>query len=110
MGICHWFIGDNTGTARATYTAHSDVVEDVAWHPLFESYFASVGDDHRLMIWDVRDKTQKPGNAVNAHEREVNSVAFNPFNQWVLATGSSDKTVALWDLRKLSQSLHSFQQ
>jgi hypothetical protein len=37
--------------AQATYRRHVDVVEDVAWHPLHESLFGSVGDDKLFMLY-----------------------------------------------------------
>ena len=91
------------------YRGHSSVVEDVAWHALHDSLFASVGDDKQLMIWDTRSSqsADKPTQQVEAHQAEVNSVAFNPFCEFVLATGSSDKTVNLWDLRHLKAPLHT---
>ena len=39
----------------ATYTGHTNVVEDVAWHLHNPQLFGSVGDDCKLMIWDTRD-------------------------------------------------------
>lgn len=32
------------------YTGHTASVEDVAWHGLHDTLFASVGDDMRLMM------------------------------------------------------------
>ncbi|KAI9486338.1 MAG: WD40-repeat-containing domain protein [Benjaminiella poitrasii] len=110
--ICQW---DITGTTKEnqvlepirTYTAHATGVEDVAWHTRFESIFASVGDDAKLMIWDARNDSNKPIHNIRAHEAEVNCVSFAPGSEWVLATGSGDKTAALWDLRNLKSSLHT---
>ncbi|KAG2209105.1 hypothetical protein INT46_006269 [Mucor plumbeus] len=110
--ICQWDIAGTTKENRElepvrTYTAHTTGVEDVAWHTRFESIFASVGDDARLMIWDARNDSNKPIHNIQAHEAEVNCVAFAPGSEWVLATGSGDKTAALWDLRNLKQPIHS---
>lgn len=94
-----------------------------------ESLFGSVGDDCKLMIWDLR--TNKHEQSVVVHEKEVklyffiiliaflfqfsneiynnfqvNYLSFNPFNEWVLATASSDTTVGLFDMRKLTSPLH----
>ncbi|EMS68082.1 WD-40 repeat-containing protein MSI1 [Triticum urartu] len=88
---------------------HDGVVEDVAWHLRHEYLFGSVGDDHHLLIWDMRTPAPtKPVQSVVAHQGEVNCLAFNPFNEWVVATGSTDKTVKLFDLRKIDTSLHTF--
>ncbi|CAA6668079.1 unnamed protein product [Spirodela intermedia] len=87
---------------------HDGVVEDVAWHLRHEYLFGSVGDDHHLLIWDLRAPSPtKPIQSVVAHQGEVNCLAFNPFNEWVVATGSTDKTVKLFDLRKISTALHT---
>ena len=45
----------NVLNPTATYTGHTNVVEDVAWHLHNPSLFGSVGDDCKLMIWDTRD-------------------------------------------------------
>lgn len=50
---------------------HEDVVEDVAWHIKNENMFGSVGDDHKLMIWDMRSSSDKPQQSIIAHEAEV---------------------------------------
>lgn len=48
---------------------HGSVVEDVSWHLMNDSLFGSVGDDCKLMIWDLR--TNKHEQAVVVHEKEV---------------------------------------
>ncbi|XP_072186451.1 histone-binding protein RBBP7 isoform X1 [Excalfactoria chinensis] len=140
--VCLWDIsaGPKEGKvvdAKAIFTGHSAVVEDVAWHLLHESVFGSVADDQKLMIWDMRSNTtSKPSHSVDAHTAEVNCLSFNPYSEFILATGSADKvltrvylkfahilkwrhysnnvfffsqTVALWDLRNLKLKLHSFE-
>lgn len=112
--VCLWDIesplaqsaGKNTKTV---FTSHASVVEDVAWHVLHSSIFGSVGDDHKLMIWDSNSSNTKPAHCVDAHTAEVNCLSFNPYSEFILATGSADKTVALWDLRNLKLKLHSFE-
>ncbi|KVH96528.1 G-protein beta WD-40 repeat-containing protein [Cynara cardunculus var. scolymus] len=83
---------------------HGSVVGDVSWHLKNDSLFGSVGDDCKLMIWDLR--TNKHEQSVVVHEKEVNYLSFNPHNEWVLATASSDTTVGLFDMRKLTSPLH----
>ncbi|KAG6487016.1 WD-40 repeat-containing protein MSI2-like isoform X1 [Zingiber officinale] len=110
--ICLWDVGmmpeEKILDARYLFEAHTDSVEDVAWHLKNENMFGSVGNDHLLMIWDVRSSASgKPQQSLKAHENEVNSLSFNPFNDWILATASKDSTVNLFDLRKLATSLHT---
>lgn len=113
--ICHWDLNgytkdQNVLNPTTIYTGHTSVVEDVAWHMLHDSIFASVGDDKKMMLWDTRNANKtKPLHSIDAHDAEVNCVAFNPFSEFILATGSADKTAALWDLRNLKQRLHTFE-
>lgn len=113
--ICIWDIQSlppnaSSLAALSIYCGHGGVVEDVAWHPRHTDIFGSVGDDKKLILWDMR----KPADAaqdkeVEAHMAEVNCLSFNPLNEHIVATGSADKTVALWDIRNLSQKLHLFE-
>ena len=113
--ICTW---DISAASKAThilepetlYTGHASVVEDVAFHLHHSNLFGSVGDDAKLMIWDLRDtRCDKAKCVVDAHAKEINCLAFNPFSEYILATGSADKTVALWDMRSLRTKLHSLE-
>ena len=64
----------------------------MAWHVLNDSLFGSVGDDHKLMIWDTRhNDPNKPSQIVDAHDAEVNCLSFNPYSEFIVATGSADK-------------------
>lgn len=109
--VCLWDIqalpaGARTLDKLQAFSGHSSVVEDVAWHLHHETYFGSVGDDKRLLMWDTRQA--KSTSQVEAHTAEVNCVSFNPYSEFLLATASADHTVALWDLRDLRKALHSF--
>ncbi|KAI9314479.1 WD40-repeat-containing domain protein [Dichotomocladium elegans] len=110
--LCHWDIGANAKENKEiepirVYTGHTAPVEDVAWHPTADSIFASVGDDSKLMVWDVRStSSDTPIHDIYAHNAGVNCVGFCPNNQFLLATGSGDQTAALWDLRNLKRKLH----
>jgi histone-binding protein RBBP4 len=82
--------------AKTIFNGHQAVVEDVAWHVLHDSVFGSVGDDHKLMIWDTRNNSSsKPAHTVDAHAAEVNCLSFNPYSEFILATGSADKVRCL---------------
>jgi histone-binding protein RBBP4 len=94
--------------AKATFHGHTDVVEDVDWHPKDPNMIGSVGDDKTVRLWDIRQNNEASTNAdgathtvENAHANDVNCIAFNPVNEFLFATGSADKTVAIWDMRNL---------
>ncbi|DAZ93012.1 TPA: hypothetical protein N0F65_011305 [Lagenidium giganteum] len=110
--ICEWDIrnaGKNVDPLHK-YTGHSDVIEDVAWHMHHKKIFGSVGDDKKLLIWDMRQESyDKPATVVYAHTAEVNCVSFSPFSEYLVATGSADKHVNLWDMRNMKAKLHSFE-
>jgi WD40 repeat protein len=53
--ICLWDINGNTSGgalgAKLKIDAHSSLVEDVQWHHFNDNFFASVGDDKKLMLY-----------------------------------------------------------
>jgi histone-binding protein RBBP4 len=49
--------------------AQEDLVEDVAWHLKDDNLFGSVGDNCKLIIWDLH--TNKPEQSVVAQQKEV---------------------------------------
>ncbi|KAK9472817.1 WD40-repeat-containing domain protein [Dipodascopsis tothii] len=89
-----------------TFTTHTAIVNDVAWHHQHDSIFGSVSDDLTLQIHDTRTNAAAPMQKVLAHAEAVNALSFNSSSEFILATASADQTIALWDLRKLSVCLH----
>jgi histone-binding protein RBBP4 len=91
------------------HQGHEGVVEDVAWHGQHPQLFGSVGDDRRLLVWDIREPHDKPSHRVDdAMSSYINCMAFSPHSEFIFVTGSNDKTISLWDLRSMKKSLHSF--
>lgn len=81
------------------------MVEDVCWNKHDGNQFASVSDDKKLKIWDVRNKN--PTNSIEAHVAEILSVDYSPFDQYLMITGSADRSVAVWDIRNVRCKLFS---
>jgi WD40 repeat protein len=54
------------------------VVEDVSWNCHDSTVFASVSDDKRLNLWDIRNS--QPTSSIEAHMAEAMSVDFSPFD------------------------------
>ncbi|CCX09748.1 WD40-repeat-containing domain protein [Pyronema domesticum] len=104
-----WTQTNRTLSPTTSYTHHTAIVNDVAYHPLSSNLFGSVSDDRTLQIIDTRSgETTKPSLKVPAHSDAVNCIAFNPASDYIVATASADKTIGLWDLRNIKQKLHSF--
>ena len=78
--LCPTPSGSSEISPMTPFTGHSDVVEDVSWHPFHENILASVSDDKSLKTWDTRQR-DKVQDTLEAHPKEVNAVAFNPFSQ-----------------------------
>lgn len=93
----------------ATYAAHDGVVSGVAWPNHLAHLLASVGDDRRLLVWDIRAPSREPAlsSPLGTHKAKTNSVACSPFSEFVLAAGSADQSVAMWVLRSMRANVHS---
>ena len=96
-------------SALSTFKGHTDVVEDVDWHPKDPNMIGSVGDDRTVRLWDVRNPDKGPTQMIsNAHDKDVNCISFNPEKEFLFATGSADKTVAIWDMRNLKSYVPNY--
>ena len=90
---------------RLIFTGHTAQVEEVCFHPHHQDLLCSVGDDQRLMIWDMRLGGALPAiNMHTGHTDDVNAVHWNTVNDNLLLTGSSDHSVKLIDLRRVAKA------
>lgn len=89
------------------FNDHSQPVEDVGWNRILPNIFGTVGDDHKMILYDFRQ--EKYTHSVEAHTSEVNSIDFNYFSENLILTSSNDRTITLWDARNLNIKLHAFQ-
>ena len=69
----------------------------------FEPYFASVGWDGRLKIWNTNFQIR---NTFKPHDGLINTVAISP-NAKYLATGGKDKVLNFWDVTDLKEPIRS---
>jgi len=109
--LCLWNVESVTKNSTAEsgtqiptiskFLGHTDVVEDVDWHPKDENMIGSCGDDRTVRLWDIRNSQKTTQTITDAHDMDVNCIAFNPEKEFLFATGSADKTVAIWDMRNL---------
>uniref|UniRef100_A0A5S6Q940 WD_REPEATS_REGION domain-containing protein n=1 Tax=Trichuris muris TaxID=70415 RepID=A0A5S6Q940_TRIMR len=107
--IALWDINrpDENGVLMANVNfLHDRKINEVAWHPLHETLFGSVGDDSNLLIWDTRfNSRNRPILAALAHGERALCLSFNSFSEYIVATGSADKSIAIWDIRNLNVRL-----
>ena len=88
-------------------------VNSVVWHPRSCDLFVSVGDDGRIIWWDLRQRAA--GDMAVAMAKAdagttpvgVNCVAVSPHDGGghVFVTGQEDATVRIWDRRAMRQEL-----
>ncbi|KAF7814144.1 WD-40 repeat-containing protein MSI4-like [Senna tora] len=83
---------------RGIFVGHTNTVEDIQFCPHSSNEFCSVGDDHKLLFWDIRVGV-RPVIKVQAHKTHVHSVSWNSFDINLLLTGSIDKAVQMFDRR-----------
>ncbi|KDD73062.1 hypothetical protein H632_c2577p0, partial [Helicosporidium sp. ATCC 50920] len=72
--------------------AHTATVEGLAFCPRTRSLLASVGDDARLCLWDLRSGTRPVQALERAHGRgeDVHCVDWNALDPFLLASGAAD--------------------
>mmetsp|Transcript_32022 Transcript_32022/g.42438 ORF Transcript_32022/g.42438 Transcript_32022/m.42438 type:complete len:180 (-) Transcript_32022:417-956(-) len=109
--ICVWDVNGQNQLSDAVDPmlkidlAHTQVVEDVCWNHHDENEFASVSDDKKLKIWDMRQRNATK--SIDAHVAAIMSVDYSPFDSNLMITGSADKSVAVWDTRNMKTKLFS---
>jgi histone-binding protein RBBP4 len=93
------------------YTHHTNIVNDVQYHPVVKHFIGTVSDDVTLQIIDVRqaDTNTSALTAKDGHTDAINALAFNPTSEFLVATASGDKTIGIWDLRNVKQKVHTLE-
>jgi histone-binding protein RBBP4 len=114
--VAAWNINSATKDIRAIqpitlYNFHGSVVNDVQYHPLHSSLFASVSDDRTVCVADTRNNTKTAANKSKPNQifrdnSEINCLAFNSYQEYVFLTGSQDGSIKLYDLRSAKAALH----
>ncbi|RYP52510.1 hypothetical protein DL768_002337 [Monosporascus sp. mg162] len=112
--VCLWDLkslqnGSTTLKPARQYAHHTNIVNDVQYHPISKNFIGSVSDDLTLQILDVRQPstTQSSLVAKDGHSDAINALAFNPSTEVLVATASADKTIGIWDLRNVKEKVHT---
>ncbi|KAH7032972.1 WD40-repeat-containing domain protein [Microdochium trichocladiopsis] len=114
--VCLWDLtslaaGSSTLQPARQYTHHTNVVNDVQYHPISKNFIGTVSDDLTLQILDTRQSTYTHAALVakDGHSDAINALAFNPSTEVLVATASADKTVGIWDLRNVKEKVHTLE-
>lgn len=106
-------LSGNTKTLKYShkYTHHSQVVNDVQFHPIAKHFVGSVSDDLTLQIVDIRQEATDRAALIarNGHSDAINALAFNPGSEYLIATASADKTIGIWDIRNVKEKVHTLE-
>ena len=92
-----------------SFEHHTDIVNDVQFHPKHPDIIGTVSDDLTLQFVDTRIEGNN-GVAVkaeDAHSDAINALSFNPVSEFILATGSADRSIGIWDMRNPKIKLHA---
>lgn len=103
--------GSNTLKPARRYTHHTQIVNDVQYHPIAKNFIGTVSDDLTMQIIDVRQEHTDRAAVVakRGHLDAINALAFNPTSEVLVATASADKTLGIWDLRNVKEKVHTLE-
>lgn len=114
--VCLWDLKTATAGSKIIkpsrrFTHHTQIVNDVQYHPISKSFVGSVSDDLTLQVVDVRQSVDDRAALVarDGHSDAINALAFNPTSEYIVATASADKTIGLWDLRNVREKVHTLE-
>lgn len=94
----------NTGLIHSYNKTHSDIINDISYNAFNPNIFASVSDDMKLCITDIR-KENDVATVTKAHQSSIEAVDFSPFRSELVSTSGSDNVVKIWDTRYLDSPL-----
>eukprot|EP01015_Nassula_variabilis_P026035 TRINITY_DN5156_c0_g1_i2.p1 TRINITY_DN5156_c0_g1~~TRINITY_DN5156_c0_g1_i2.p1 ORF type:complete len:355 (-),score=77.74 TRINITY_DN5156_c0_g1_i2:222-1286(-) len=88
--------------AECKYTSdqgnHNDWVSQIRYSPSSKvPYFATVGWDGRLKIWNTQFSIKY---SFKAHTQNINALCISPFGNYI-ATGGKDSTLKIWNFNDL---------
>jgi histone-binding protein RBBP4 len=81
---------------------HNASANDAEFNPLSKNIIATVGDDKRLCVIDLRDKLDTVGINIVGSKDAINALAWHPDigGGHMILTGDAEGIVKLWDTRR----------
>lgn len=79
--------------------AHADALNSIAFHPQFETMFATGSADHTIALWDLRNFAKKL-HTLNHHTADIIELQWHPQDPSILASSSYDRRICMWDLSR----------
>ncbi len=79
----------------AQWSAHDGTINAIAWHPQ-RSLLASVGDDWRILVWQLDDQQNPPSSLAVNVPGPMMAIAWNPAGT-LLASGGRRQILWSWD-------------
>ena len=97
--------GNDCRRELCSLKGHNKGVTSIAWHPLYESVFASGGMDGTLLYWNIGAKgSDEPVAKVPfAHDMAIWDLKWHPAGH-MLASGSNDRQTKFWARNRLGST------
>jgi len=104
---------DGVRGENADLINHQDWVSQIRYAPqlktasktgTFQPYFASVGWDGRLKVWNHNMQIRE---SIKSHEGQISSLSISPHGKNI-ATGGRDKKLLIWDINDLTAPSREF--
>jgi histone-binding protein RBBP4 len=107
--VCIWDTRNGScDSALASLVGHTKPVEAVAYNRVNQSVLLSVGDDRRILLWDLRTN-QIAQKRLNGHEGDINAASWAPHTEFLFATAGGDKVINLWDSRRMDKPIYALE-
>eukprot|EP00792_Barthelona_sp_PAP020_P008644 TRINITY_DN3234_c0_g1_i2.p1 TRINITY_DN3234_c0_g1~~TRINITY_DN3234_c0_g1_i2.p1 ORF type:complete len:489 (-),score=168.17 TRINITY_DN3234_c0_g1_i2:85-1551(-) len=112
-GDCHGQIVLHTLTkdgfeAVQSYEGHSSSVEDICFSPSNNEFFASVGCDKAIVLWNLKSSQQTLSVRSEAHDGDINVFDWNSSIPNLIVTGGDDGIIKVWDLNDMTRPSFEF--
>ncbi|KAL5372773.1 hypothetical protein DPSP01_013242 [Paraphaeosphaeria sporulosa] len=82
--------------------AHADALNSIAFHPEYESIFATGSADSTIGLWDLRNFDKKL-HSLQHHSKDIIELQWHPQDPAILASSSYDRRICMWDVTRVGE-------